>query len=86
MALSKTISKSVPGFSGELISENTYFKVNSLTGNKSLISATVVGISNDTQVYTQGYSFIPDLDGPNFIKQAYEYLKTLPEFSNAIDC
>lgn len=27
-----------------------------------------------------------DLDGDNPIKQAYEYLKTLPEFEGAIDC
>jgi hypothetical protein len=27
-----------------------------------------------------------DLDGHNPIKQAYLYLKTLPEFSDAVDC
>ncbi len=27
-----------------------------------------------------------DLDGPNPIQQAYEYAKTLAEFSGAIDC
>ena len=27
-----------------------------------------------------------DLEGPNPIKQAYLYLKTLPEFADAIDC
>jgi len=27
-----------------------------------------------------------DLDGPNPIKQAYQHLKTLPEFADAIDC
>lgn len=27
-----------------------------------------------------------DLNGENPIKQAYEYLKTLPEFSNAFNC
>ncbi len=26
------------------------------------------------------------LDGANPIKQAYEYLKTLPEFADAVDC
>ena len=33
-----------------------------------------------------GYSFSYDITGENPIKQAYEYLKTLPEFSNATDC
>lgn len=27
-----------------------------------------------------------DLDGGNPIAQAYEYLKTLPEFAGAVDC
>jgi hypothetical protein len=27
-----------------------------------------------------------DLDGPNPIKQAYQFLKTLPEFFDATDC
>lgn len=27
-----------------------------------------------------------DLDGKNPIKQAYDYLKTLPEFAGATDC
>ena len=27
-----------------------------------------------------------ELDGANIIKQAYEYLKTLPEFEGATDC
>jgi hypothetical protein len=32
------------------------------------------------------YSFAPDLNGKNFIAQAYEHLKTLPEFAGATDC
>ena len=32
------------------------------------------------------YSCAYDITGENPIKQAYEYLKTLPEFSNATDC
>lgn len=32
------------------------------------------------------YGFVPDLTGANHIQQAYEYLKTLPEFANATDC
>jgi hypothetical protein len=30
--------------------------------------------------------FTPDMDGPNFIKQAYLHLKALPEFAGAVDC
>lgn len=32
------------------------------------------------------YSCVYDITGENPIKQAYEYLKTLPEFANATDC
>ena len=32
------------------------------------------------------YEFSVDLEGPHPIKQAYLYLKTLPEFADAIDC
>lgn len=32
------------------------------------------------------YSCAYDITGENPIKQAYEYLKTLPEFANATDC
>jgi hypothetical protein len=35
---------------------------------------------------TAEQSFAYDLDGPNPIKQAYQFLKTLPEFSDAVDC
>jgi len=34
----------------------------------------------------KSFEFPVDLDGPNPIKQAYEHLKTLPEFKDAIDC
>ena len=33
-----------------------------------------------------GYSCAYNITGENPIKQAYEYLKTLPEFANATDC
>ena len=32
------------------------------------------------------YSCVNDLNGPNPIQPAYLHLKTLPEFSDAVDC
>ena len=32
------------------------------------------------------YDFTPDMEGDNFIRQAYLHLKTLPEFAEAEDC
>lgn len=33
-----------------------------------------------------GYECVYDIVGENPIKQAYEYVKTLPEFADAVDC
>ena len=43
-------------------------------------------MKQDTILQTESYTFAPKLDGENFIKQAYEHLKTLEEFKDAIDC
>jgi hypothetical protein len=32
------------------------------------------------------YGFPFDLNGENVFRQGYNYLKTLPEFANAVDC
>lgn len=32
------------------------------------------------------HEFKPTVEGDNFIAQAYEHLKTLPEFADAVDC
>lgn len=38
------------------------------------------------KVFGKAYECNYDLNGGNPIAQAYEHLKTLPEFANAIDC
>lgn len=35
---------------------------------------------------TKQYSFVPDMNGGNFIAQAYAALKREPEFAGATDC
>jgi len=62
-------------------------KVKSLSGNKESLSF-IVSYIGDVAQYERSYTFEPSIaDGsPNFIKQAYLYLKTLPEFSGAEDC
>jgi hypothetical protein len=37
-------------------------------------------------VATQHHSFVPSMGGKNFFAQAYDHLKTLPEFNGALDC
>jgi hypothetical protein len=64
---------------------NAYVKVDSVSGSKDMITATVTTTAGDASK-TKFHHFKPDLDGPNFIKQAYEHLKTLPEFADSVDC
>lgn len=87
MALSKTIIKNI--FGEELTLENAYIKIDSIQGDKNNIEFRVQ-MFNKTKEYLideRFYNFIPDVleNSPNFIKQGYEYLKTLPEFQDAVD-
>lgn len=63
-----------------------YIKVDQLVGTKTQLSATVSITAQGGGIKYLNITFTPDLDGPNFIKQAYLHLKTLPEFSDATDC
>lgn len=88
MALRKQFIKTLPGFDGELKCKGTYWKVTQLTGNKSQIDFTTGAFVEESQVFGAQYSFTPSVqDGAkNFIAQAYDHLKSLPEFAGAEDC
>ena len=88
MALKKTFSKSIQGFAGELVCTDAYWRVTEIVGNKSSIKFVVCAFSDNLQVDGRTYEFKPSVDdgSDNFIKQAYEHLKTLPEFSGSQDC
>lgn len=67
-----------------------YIKVDSLSGNKELLDVVVFFKRNrETEDITlaKTYEFIPSVEdvSPNFIKQAYEFLKSLPEFEGSED-
>ena len=66
---------------------NAYIKVRNVSGDKDNLNANVV-FTNDKIEFDKNYSFSASVadNAPNFIKQAYEYLKTLPEFENSEDC
>ena len=68
-----------------------YAMIQKISGSKSKISLQVVFYADSSKkqaVEYKQYEFTPSVaDGSaNFIQQGYEYLKTLPEFSDAIDC
>lgn len=88
MALKKSLVETKPGFEGQLVAQDAYWRVNNVYGNKTNVTANVVALVETTnQILTvKEYEFSPNLEGDNFIKQAYNHLKTLPEFSGAVDC
>ena len=86
MALKKDLTITKVSFNGSLVAKNAYWKVQKVLGDKALVSAEVVAIVDDKVVDTVSASFVPDMEGKNFIAQAYDHLKTLPEFSGATDC
>jgi hypothetical protein len=65
---------------------DAYIRVVSVSASKPMAEVMVEITENGTG-YQNSYNFQPDLsDGAaNHIKQAYEYLKTLPEFADAIN-
>lgn len=69
------------------ISFSAYAKITSIIGNKDLITASV-NFQSDTQQFDRQYQIpVSTATGAiNFIAQAYEHLKTLPEFDGATDC
>jgi hypothetical protein len=71
----------------ETLSSDCYIKISSITATKDSIIATVQYVSdkfNFQKVFNLPASV--NEGSVNFIKQAYEQLKLLPEFSGATDC
>lgn len=69
---------------------NVYCKIDSFTGDKDLITINVGYYKDSTKavkINNKTYSFVPNIQDTsgNFIKQGYEYLKTLDEFKDAVD-
>ncbi|WP_312498304.1 hypothetical protein [Bacillus luti] len=68
---------------------NGYIKVCSVNGDKNLINFDVqYKLNRDSEtLLTRGYSFKPSCESgaPNFIRQAYMYMKHLDEYTGAID-
>jgi len=82
MALQKTMS-----YKGASI-QDAYIKVSRFNGNKIHLYFEIdVKSSADASepVYSMGYTADYNANGSNALTQAYEYLKTLPEFSGATD-
>ena len=97
MAFLVTISELAPAFANtslgsieldkhQFLIQDVYVKVESVFSNKKEAIAAVSFTHNNNRLTERFFQFFLDLEGPNPIKQAYHFLKTLPEFSNATDC
>ena len=64
-----------------------YIKIKAIEGSKTSMIA-IVEFSNEKLKYLSRYECPVSIEdnAPNNIKQAYQHLKTLPEFTDAIDC
>ncbi len=90
MALSKNLTFLPSGFDSPAQINNAYIRVDSISGGKNKITASVV-VGKKTEdnfliAQSSNYSFVPNMNSSNFIAQAYDHLKTLPEFAGATDC
>ena len=86
-------SKSVEYDTGVIV-DDSYINIVSVNGNKESLTvylnyyaSDIARQSNKLPLKQAVYSFVPDasLNSLRWDKQAYEYLKTLPEFEDAID-
>ena len=89
MALNKNYTKNIYG--KDIIFENAYIQIIHDDGDKNIRNIQVVIYDTNEKiniVEQTNYSFVPDItDGSvNFIKQGYEYLKTLDKYIDAVDC
>lgn len=73
--------------------KDAYWCITYVKGNKSKIRIIISIYRNEIKqaedfLGIAEYTFTPSVsDGStNFIQQGYEYLKTLPEFADAVDC
>lgn len=87
MALQVTITENIRLVGDVKIS--SYVKVLSVSGGKNSVTADVLYIKDNKDgefIKHDFFSFTPDMNGGNFIQQAYQHLKSLPDFSGAVDC
>ena len=65
-----------------------YLKVAEFSGDKTGIGFSLAFKANaqENSLKHERFNFVPNLDGQNFIAQAYLHLKSLPEFQNSVDC
>lgn len=87
MALKKTLIL-IDNFGRNIEFVDAYIKIISISGGKDLMTSEIaIFESKDGKMLkSQSLRFSPDLDGSNFIRQAYMRVKETKEFENSTDC
>ena len=87
MAILKTIELK-NNFGDSSVFNNSYIKVKRVLGSKESMTAEVgfFRSAGGQELHRENYEFTPNLNGENFIAQAYKHLKSLPEFAGVVDC
>lgn len=81
------VNTQVQAFGRTLDFPAAYLKVETVNADKNHVEANLMirDQADGTLIKSKQVYFDADMNGPNFIKQAYLHLKTLPEFSSAED-
>lgn len=69
--------------------KDAYLKIESFTGSKDSLQISLYVKASASGEAIDGHLIqnVPyNIDGENPIKQAYIYLKTLPQYADAVDC
>jgi hypothetical protein len=86
MALKKTMTiQTEYGVDVEIV--DAYIVVSHINGTKTNVNAEIQWKKEQVgfPLKTEYVSFVPSMDS-NFIAQAYEELKTLPQYQGAVNC
>jgi hypothetical protein len=71
-----------------MVLADAYCKVWRVSGDKENLhyDVNILDKKDGTSYRVLSFNFTPLLEGENFIAQAYNHAKTLPEFQDATDC
>ena len=86
MALKKTITiQTEYGVEIEIV--DAYIVVSNINGSKNNVNAEIQWKKDQMgfPIKTEYVSFVPSMES-NFIAQAYEKMKALPQYQGAVDC
>ena len=86
MALTQV--KSISTYDTTIPFPDAYIRIDSIKASKTELLLTVLFLTEKDKTVFEGKNYtIPfNLEGANVLIQGYEYLKTLPEFADAVDC